>query len=173
MMDPSADDLLSASIGRSPSNDPDPPITLPALTMLTTMAYLLTMLRSLLRQKQGHDTGVPCSPPRAHGGLPPKVRQGRPTFKKIPTYKEAGARIDWVLGAHDCCLVYVHRSALRPTSRRTQSTFAFCVCILPFYISTTHTTLVRHPSSTDGEAEHLGSTSGADTACSDRPRLYR
>jgi hypothetical protein len=27
------------------------------LTMLTTMAYLLTMLRSLLRRKQGHDMG--------------------------------------------------------------------------------------------------------------------
>ena len=35
-------------------------LTLPALTMLTTMAYLLIMLRSLLRRsllrrKQGHD----------------------------------------------------------------------------------------------------------------------
>ena len=30
-------------------------------------------------------SGVPCSPPRAHGGLPAKMRQGRPTFKKIPT----------------------------------------------------------------------------------------
>ena len=32
-------------------------LTLPALTMLTTMAYLLNMLRILLRRKLGHDTG--------------------------------------------------------------------------------------------------------------------
>ena len=30
--------------------------------------------------------GVPCSPIRAHGSLPAKMRQGRPTFKKISTY---------------------------------------------------------------------------------------
>ena len=52
MMDPTADNLLTASIGRSPRNDPDPP---GPHHMLTTMAYLSTMLRSLLRRKQGHD----------------------------------------------------------------------------------------------------------------------
>ena len=41
-------------------------LTLPGLTMLTTMAYLLTMLRSLLRRKQGHNnikTFTRCSRP--------------------------------------------------------------------------------------------------------------
>jgi hypothetical protein len=33
MMDPAADDLLTASIGRSPRNDPEPP---GPFTMLTT-----------------------------------------------------------------------------------------------------------------------------------------
>ena len=28
-------------------------------------------------------SGVPCSPPRAHGGLPARMRQSRPTLKKI------------------------------------------------------------------------------------------
>ena len=34
-------------------------------------------------------SGVPCSPPRAHGGLPARMRQSRPTLKKIPTYVDA------------------------------------------------------------------------------------
>ena len=34
-------------------------------------------------------SGVPCSPPRAHGGLPARMRQSRPTLKKIPTYDAA------------------------------------------------------------------------------------
>ena len=55
MMAPTADDLLTASIGRSPRNDPEF-LALPALTMLTTMAYLLTMLRTLLRRKLDHDS---------------------------------------------------------------------------------------------------------------------
>ena len=64
MMDPAADDLLTASIGRSPRNDPDPPgfsgFSGFALTKLTFMDYLLTMLRILLQRKQDHDNR--CTP---------------------------------------------------------------------------------------------------------------
>ena len=35
----------------------------PALTKLTIKAYLLTMLWSLLRRKQGHDNFLPCPLP--------------------------------------------------------------------------------------------------------------
>ena len=35
-------------------------LSLPGLTMLTTKAYLLTMLRNLLRRKQGHDSAAGC-----------------------------------------------------------------------------------------------------------------
>ena len=35
-------------------------LTHPALTKLTFMDYLLTMLRSLLRRKQGHDKLCVC-----------------------------------------------------------------------------------------------------------------
>ena len=69
MMDPAADDLLSASIGRS--------LTHPALTMLTTMAYLLTMLRSLLRRKQEHDT--PASPVTSPRAARPSPQTSQPT----------------------------------------------------------------------------------------------
>ena len=58
MMDSAADDLMIASIGRSPGMTLWVGLTHPALTKLTFMDYLLSMLRSLLRRKQGHDTNT-------------------------------------------------------------------------------------------------------------------
>ena len=56
VMDPTADVLLTASVDRSPGMI----LTLPALTMLTTctMAYLLTMLRTLLTEARSRHGSI-------------------------------------------------------------------------------------------------------------------
>ena len=98
-------------------------LTHPALTILTTMAYLLTMLRSLLRRKQGHDRGA------GEGVVTPPHSAG--------IYYLFGFFLFGVLFASWCSrrrLVVVRPSA-GPPSRKNQSLacgcvlHALCVCV--------------------------------------------
>ena len=91
----------------------------PGLTMLTTKAYLLTMLRSLLRRKQGHDNTLPAGGLQAAFDDQKSVRRAhiRPILEQMAHTNEKVNRTVVVMLVNSGQLHIFHNFACRCDSR--------------------------------------------------------